>query len=574
MRNTAANSGNGEPAAGSGPGASNHDERTADTPRDRLKGAFVSMSIFAASAVVGGVLAGVWLSYQRPSPDTGKTVARAAPDEPPAAEEAVAAPPRERVEQPSRAAEQAAEPPMPEAPALPPLSPPEGAAPDAPAANTPSPPTESSESTTVAADPPAPTPAPAPVAPPVADSARSAAEPLSSEAADALNDAGHVIARTQTRRMIATARDHAASAPATPPSAGAEVSPVTGAIKPPTPVPASPAAIAGKEDDDAPVRALSPNGKRDDGAQAGRRDTTPEPRPAPVARGDEPLAQETARELNARGLQLAARPMARPAAPMAHTPPPAADDTLKKLTDAVVEAISASRTGSSARPAQNGGKADDALRKLQATVAEAIGKSGAVNSAAPLPEKSEAGDPSGYVRKLATESVAASPETAKTTRTTGRRKGARPASRFYVRNGRRYTRVRKGDTLVAIARAAYGDASAVARILAANRGRISATTLKPGTEIHLPRAGATAGKKARPSTGKAAGKTAGTPRQTPRKPSNASTKTTAANKKAADGGNATTGLGDLLRPARPQPPEQPTPRVITNFGPRKPPEAQ
>lgn len=62
----------------------------------------------------------------------------------------------------------------------------------------------------------------------------------------------------------------------------------------------------------------------------------------------------------------------------------------------------------------------------------------------------------------------------------------RPRSRFFIQGGKRYTIVRKGDTLSAIASAAYGDGSAYTSILRANRGRISGGVLKPGTRILIP----------------------------------------------------------------------------------------
>jgi len=58
--------------------------------------------------------------------------------------------------------------------------------------------------------------------------------------------------------------------------------------------------------------------------------------------------------------------------------------------------------------------------------------------------------------------------------------------RFYTRNGRRYTRIRRGDTLAQIAYDAYGDALAYPRILRANSGRISVRNLRPGMEIRVP----------------------------------------------------------------------------------------
>jgi len=69
-------------------------------------------------------------------------------------------------------------------------------------------------------------------------------------------------------------------------------------------------------------------------------------------------------------------------------------------------------------------------------------------------------------------------------------KGQNPqarAGRFYTRNGKRYTRIRRGDTLAQIAYDAYGDALAYPRILRANKGRIaSVRNLRPGMEIRVP----------------------------------------------------------------------------------------
>lgn len=59
-------------------------------------------------------------------------------------------------------------------------------------------------------------------------------------------------------------------------------------------------------------------------------------------------------------------------------------------------------------------------------------------------------------------------------------------NRFYTRNGKRYTRIRRGDTLAQIAYDAYGDALAYPRILRANSGRISVRNLRPGMEIRVP----------------------------------------------------------------------------------------
>ena len=66
--------------------------------------------------------------------------------------------------------------------------------------------------------------------------------------------------------------------------------------------------------------------------------------------------------------------------------------------------------------------------------------------------------------------------------------GGKPAAkgRFYFRNGKRYTRIRPGDTLSRIAFEAYGDVLAYPVILRANAGRISIRRLKPGMEIEVP----------------------------------------------------------------------------------------
>ncbi len=58
--------------------------------------------------------------------------------------------------------------------------------------------------------------------------------------------------------------------------------------------------------------------------------------------------------------------------------------------------------------------------------------------------------------------------------------------RFFRKNGKLYTIVRRGDTLGKIAYAAYGDMLAYPIILRANRGRISLRKLKPGAHIVIP----------------------------------------------------------------------------------------
>ncbi|WP_038033415.1 LysM peptidoglycan-binding domain-containing protein [Thermopetrobacter sp. TC1] len=70
---------------------------------------------------------------------------------------------------------------------------------------------------------------------------------------------------------------------------------------------------------------------------------------------------------------------------------------------------------------------------------------------------------------------------------------AADSGRFYMRNGKRYTRVRRGDTLSRIAFEAYGDVLAYPLILRANADRIaSVRNLKPGTELLIPEKSAAA----------------------------------------------------------------------------------
>lgn len=87
-----------------------------------------------------------------------------------------------------------------------------------------------------------------------------------------------------------------------------------------------------------------------------------------------------------------------------------------------------------------------------------------------------------YVQKAAVKT-----RTNKTRAKSGNRKRVknRSRNRFFFRNGKRYTIVRKGDTLKSIASAAYGDRSAYRSILRANRGRIG-KQLRPGTRILIP----------------------------------------------------------------------------------------
>ncbi|GEM_PF-5314562 len=93
----------------------------------------------------------------------------------------------------------------------------------------------------------------------------------------------------------------------------------------------------------------------------------------------------------------------------------------------------------------------------------------------------EAGNEAGGAAAAAT--TAARPAASGNTRTAG---NTRSRSRFFTRNGKRYTIIRPGDTLSDIAYAAYGDVLAYSAILRANRGRISVRNLKPGTRILIP----------------------------------------------------------------------------------------
>ncbi len=81
------------------------------------------------------------------------------------------------------------------------------------------------------------------------------------------------------------------------------------------------------------------------------------------------------------------------------------------------------------------------------------------------------------VRKKTTKSKAAA---------RSRSRSKKPKGRFFLEGGRRYTIVRKGDTLSGIAIAAYGDQSAYTSIIRANRGRIDVRKLQPGMRILVP----------------------------------------------------------------------------------------
>ena len=150
--------------------------------------------------------------------------------------------------------------------------------------------------------------------------------------------------------------------------------------------------------------------------------------------------------------------------------------------------------------AQAQGKSDEEIRKLVAEALDSVGEenipailrdaSGKVNvqrllaSVTPssrrdvMPKDSEG---MAYFRQLEEEADATSADNPPTAT------AARKASgRFFVRGGKRYTIIRKGDTLGDIAYAAYGDVLAYPAILRANRGRISVRNLRPGTRIVIP----------------------------------------------------------------------------------------
>jgi len=90
---------------------------------------------------------------------------------------------------------------------------------------------------------------------------------------------------------------------------------------------------------------------------------------------------------------------------------------------------------------------------------------------------------------------------------------AASTSRFFTRDGQRYTIIRPGDTLSGIAFAAYGDVLAYPRILRANAGRTPVRNLKPGTRIVIPDKSGAAGAAPRSRSGKAVKHKAGATRR-------------------------------------------------------------
>ena len=175
--------------------------------------------------------------------------------------------------------------------------------------------------------------------------------------------------------------------------------------------------------------------------------------------------------------------------------------------------------------AQAQGRSDEEIRKLVAEALDSAGEenipailrdaSGKVNVqrllASVMPARRQDVLPKdskglAYFRQLEAEADITStddqPPAAASRTPQGKRrvgKGMRKASgRFFIRNGKRYTIIRKGDTLSDIAYAAYGDVLAYPAILRANRGRISVRNLKPGTRILIP----DIGRKARRTGGK------------------------------------------------------------------------
>ncbi len=151
--------------------------------------------------------------------------------------------------------------------------------------------------------------------------------------------------------------------------------------------------------------------------------------------------------------------------------------------------------------AQAQGKSDEEIRKLVAEALDSVGEenipailrdaSGKVNvqrllaSVTPssrrdvMPKDSEG---MAYFRQLEEEADATSADNPPTATAAARK----ASGRFFVRGGKRYTIIRKGDTLGDIAYAAYGDVLAYPAILRANRGRISVRNLRPGTRIVIP----------------------------------------------------------------------------------------
>ena len=226
-------------------------------------------------------------------------------------------------------------------------------------------------------------------------------------------------------------------------------------------------------------------------------------------------------------------PAATGARPTVETPPVkmagvgAGAPELRQLTEQVVAALGAMQTSGEEGPAEATETGAERLRatladlvsaalargksqaEIGAIVAEALESAGEENIPAILRDASgkvdvgrllasvmasmdaaevpmDSGERA-YFNQLREEAV----DTAGAARTGGVKRGddglPKPKGRFFRQNGKLYTVVRRGDTLGEIAYAAYGDMLAYPLILRANRGRISARKLKPGTRIVIPR---------------------------------------------------------------------------------------
>ncbi len=334
---------------------------------------------------------------------------------------------------------------------------------------------------------------------------------------------------------------NAASAPAErPPVASAPTSgPRAVAAEPPVELPEQPAETSGAPLREPAPAAAAPQGGKETVIAKSAVSAPPPPSPLsetpaaakppqPPAPGADapaeavPAAAEppapAPSEPPAPGAKLPAPPAAEPASGTAGTAAPAADGKapekdLKALTDEVVRALGGLSPATQA-PAEAGtGDLRAALAALvtkairegrsEGEIAGLLGKALENTDQADLPDALKGADGKVDIRLL----IASIMPTV-TARLSGKERrfvdmlqaeGAStslkdydPATspeRFYTRDGRRYTRIRAGDTLSHIAFAAYGDILAYPLILQANPGRISVRNLKPGMEILIPEKG-------------------------------------------------------------------------------------
>ncbi len=187
-------------------------------------------------------------------------------------------------------------------------------------------------------------------------------------------------------------------------------------------------------------------------------------------------------------------------------------DELKALTDNVVQALGALIPGGEGAPEtantsdlrmalsalvdramQEGRSKNEIISILDKAIEEAgaenvpeelLGPDGKVDlnlliaSVIPKDMETVSSQDRSYVKQLLAEE--------RNTSLKGRKSPQERKSRFYTRKGKRYTRIRRGDTLAQIAYDAYGDALAYPRILRANSGRLAVRNLRPGMEIRVP----------------------------------------------------------------------------------------